>query len=106
MLLLPVTIVPRAAGAVGAGLVTAGGAAVQGIAMLNPQRWGGGGSTAAAAGRAGYRRDVDRDVEGATVFELGPDPDDEDEELAAAARKKVSLSVGPCYSPLARCSPR
>ena len=37
LLLLPVTIVPRAVGGVG-----------QGIAMLNPQRWGGG--TAAGAG--------------------------------------------------------
>ncbi|TFK20987.1 f-box protein pof6, partial [Coprinopsis marcescibilis] len=37
LLLLPVTIVPRA---VGGALITGGNAAVQGIAMLNPQRWG------------------------------------------------------------------
>jgi recyclin-1 len=39
--MLPVTIVPRTVGAVGAALTTGGTAAVQGIAMLNPQRWGG-----------------------------------------------------------------
>ena len=39
ILLLPVTIVPRTVGAVGGALMTGGTAAVQGIAMLNPQRW-------------------------------------------------------------------
>ena len=43
LLLLPVTIVPRTVGAVGGALMTGGSAAVQGIAMLNPQRGGGGG---------------------------------------------------------------
>lgn len=39
VLLLPVTIVPRTVNAVGGALMTGGSAAVQGIAMLNPQRW-------------------------------------------------------------------
>ena len=39
VLLLPVTIVPRTVGAVGAALTASGTAAVQGIAMLNRQRW-------------------------------------------------------------------
>ncbi|KAF9456894.1 exocyst complex component Sec10-domain-containing protein [Collybia nuda] len=43
MLLLPVTIVPRMGRGVGGALMTGGNAAVQGIAMLNPQRWGAGG---------------------------------------------------------------
>lgn len=47
VLLLPVTIVPRTVGnvgkAVGAAFNTGSNAAVQGISMLNPQRWGGGG---------------------------------------------------------------
>lgn len=46
-LLLPVTIVPRAVGGV---LMTGGNAAVQGIAMLNPQRWGGNSSSSPANG--------------------------------------------------------
>lgn len=33
---------PKTVGAVGGALVTGGAAAVQGIAMLNPQRWAGG----------------------------------------------------------------
>ncbi|KAJ2925297.1 hypothetical protein H1R20_g11764, partial [Candolleomyces eurysporus] len=41
LLLLPVTIVPRTVGAVGGALMTGGSAAVQGISMLNPARWGG-----------------------------------------------------------------
>lgn len=57
LLLLPVTIVPRTVtvvgGAVGGALIAGGGAAVQGIAMLNPQRWVGGGS--GSAGRWGGR---------------------------------------------------
>jgi recyclin-1 len=50
VLILPVTIVPRAVGAVGAVLTTSGRGAAQGIAMLNPQRWGGGAN--------GYSRNV------------------------------------------------
>ena len=45
VLLLPVTIVPRTVGkAVGAAITTGSSAAVQGIQMLNPQRWGGTGA--------------------------------------------------------------
>lgn len=71
LLLLPVTIVPRTVGAVGGVLMTGGTAAVQGIAMLNPQRWGAGG--ASTNGREGYSKnlnkngtllDVDEDGEG------------------------------------------
>jgi len=73
VLLLPVTIVPRTVGAVGAALTTGGTAAVQGIAMLNPQRWGGG----AQVGR-GYSRELGKEEEGGvdTLFEGG---DGEDE---------------------------
>lgn len=39
LMLLPVTIVPRSIGAVGAIVQTGGSAAVQGISMLNPGRW-------------------------------------------------------------------
>ena len=73
VLLLPVTIVPRTVGAVGAALTTGGTAAVQGIAMLNPQRWAGG----AGVGREG------REVEGYSregiEFEIGEDDDEKDE---------------------------
>lgn len=41
VLLLPVTMVPRTVGAVGAIVHTGGTAAVNGISMLNPARWGG-----------------------------------------------------------------
>ncbi|EPQ50311.1 hypothetical protein GLOTRDRAFT_50733 [Gloeophyllum trabeum ATCC 11539] len=58
VLLLPVTIVPRTVGAVGAALQTGGTAAAQGIAMLNPQRWGGSGAVGSGgSGRDGYSRD-------------------------------------------------
>ena len=40
LLLLPVTIVPRTVNAVGGAFIAGGSAAVQGIAMLNPARWG------------------------------------------------------------------
>ena len=78
VLLLPVTIVPRTVGAaVGAALTTGGSAAAQGIAMLNPQRWGGGG----VRGPSGYSRELgkeDGDVED-TLFEGGDEEDGEDE---------------------------
>jgi recyclin-1 len=93
VLLLPVTIVPRAAGAVGAGLATAGGAAVQGISMLNPQRWGGGGGTSSATGRLGGYNGAGRDLDDAVVFELGDDPDEEDEKMQHG-RHPSNLSVG------------
>jgi len=66
MLLLPVTIVPKTVGAVGGALVTGGTAAVQGMAMLNPQRW---------SGNNGYSRNLHG--HGATLWEA------EDEEGVA-----------------------
>ncbi|RDB30695.1 Recyclin-1 [Hypsizygus marmoreus] len=92
VLLLPVTIVPRTVGAVGEALMTGGSAAVQGIAMLNPVRWGGG--AAVRPSRGGVSKDgwgvgggggggsVYRgadEKEGSTLFEVGQDEDEEDE---------------------------
>lgn len=68
VLLLPVTIVPRTVGAVGAALTTGGSAAVQGISMLNPQRWGG------SAPSDGYSKKLDQD--GGALFEVGDDDED------------------------------
>jgi recyclin-1 len=50
VLLLPVTIVPRA---VGTFVTTSSTAAVNGIAMLNPQRWG-------AQATSGYSADFNK----------------------------------------------
>jgi hypothetical protein len=58
MLLLPVTIVPKTVGAVGGALVTGGTAAVQGIAMLNPQRWIGGNSSVTPGNDIPYSRNL------------------------------------------------
>ncbi|KAL0959476.1 hypothetical protein HGRIS_011186 [Hohenbuehelia grisea] len=70
VLLLPVTIVPRTVGAV---LTTGGSAAAQGIAMLNPQRWGGG----AAPNGSGYARQVGQlDKNAGMLFEIGDDDDE------------------------------
>ncbi|KAF5347131.1 hypothetical protein D9756_010961 [Leucocoprinus leucothites] len=75
VLLLPVTIVPRTVNAVGGALMTGGSAAVQGIAMLNPQRWAGGG--AEAAGNGAYSRNLGRDG-GEMLFEADVNDDDEE----------------------------
>lgn len=72
VLLLPVTIVPRTMGAVGGAIMTGGSAAVQGIAMLNPQRWGG-------AQHNDYSKNLEKEPE-STVFEIGDEFDDGDEE--------------------------
>ena len=75
VLLLPVTIVPRTVNAVGAALVTGGEAAVQGISMLNPQRW----VTQNTGGGPGYSKNFEKD--GAEmVFDLGADEDDLEDE--------------------------
>ncbi|TRM62311.1 exocyst complex component Sec10-domain-containing protein [Schizophyllum amplum] len=58
VLLLPVTIVPRTMGAVGGAIMTGGSAAVQGIAMLNPQS-----------------KNLEKEPE-STVFEIGDEFDD------------------------------
>ncbi|KDR74817.1 hypothetical protein GALMADRAFT_249710 [Galerina marginata CBS 339.88] len=72
ILLLPVTIVPRTVGAVGGAIMAGGGAAVQGIGMLNPQRWVGGGNV---AGDAGYSKNL---KDGGMLFEVGDEEDEED----------------------------
>jgi hypothetical protein len=78
VLLLPVTIVPRTVGAVGAALTTSGNAAVQGIAMLNPQRWGGSVQNA-------YSRDLaSNDRNGQILYEH----EDEDEDDFAPKEKQ------------------
>ncbi|SJL10333.1 uncharacterized protein ARMOST_13717 [Armillaria ostoyae] len=73
VLLLPVTIVPRTVGAVGGAIMTGGTAAAQGIAMLNPQRWGGGGAVTSN----GYSKNLAKD--GEMLFD-NPDDDDENDE--------------------------
>ena len=72
VLLLPVTIVPRTVGVVGAGLTTAGSAAVQGISMLNPQRW----VNQNTNGVEGYSKHLGVDEKDATLFEMGEEEDE------------------------------
>lgn len=76
VLLLPVTIVPRTVGHVGkavnAAFTTGSSAAVQGISMLNPQRWG------APSARDGYIQDFEKGNAG-MLFEIGGDEDDEED---------------------------
>jgi len=53
-----------------------GNAAVQGIAMLNPQRWTtGASSTSKVAAPEGYSSHLD--IENAMVFEIGSDDEEE-----------------------------
>lgn len=54
VLLLPVTIVPRTAASVGKAVAAGGSAAVQGIAMLNPQKWGASSANGAGASESGF----------------------------------------------------
>ncbi|EKM56816.1 uncharacterized protein PHACADRAFT_118808 [Phanerochaete carnosa HHB-10118-sp] len=98
VLLLPVTIVPRTTVAVGkafgAALTTGGNAAVQGIAMLNPQRWGGSG----ALGRDGYAEFGQAGTD-ATVFDIGDENGQEDEEKETVREKKhVRCGLAPSLS--------
>ena len=51
--------------------MTGGSAAVQGIAMLNPQRWGGSSSSGAGAG---YSRNLEK--ENGMLFEVGEEEGD------------------------------
>ena len=81
LLLLPVTIVPRTVGVVGEALITGGSAAVQGISMLNPQRWGPGGSN----GRNSYSTHLEKD--GRTLFEADEDDEDEVKRKVVAQKK-------------------
>ncbi len=95
VLFLPVIIVPRA---VGAAITTGSTAAVQGIQMLNPQRWGAqspsGQATSPFArmaywnnnGKDGYVRDFEKGGDG-MLFDIGAD---EDEEEPGSANEKSS----------------
>ncbi|KAF7365418.1 hypothetical protein MVEN_00414500 [Mycena venus] len=86
VLLMPVTIVPRAVGGV---LMTGGNAAVQGIAMLNPQRWGGTG----AVGN-GYSRNLELEKGNGTMLFDGEDEEDEKiNEKVAPSISSASSSV-------------
>ncbi|EMD37219.1 hypothetical protein CERSUDRAFT_115114 [Gelatoporia subvermispora B] len=93
VLLLPVTIVPRTVGkAVGTAFTAGSTAAVQGIAMLNPQRWGAGsigmggwGVGTGAGEKDGYSRDFENDGD-ATLFEIGAEDEEEDEKTAEKAK--------------------
>ncbi|KIK40306.1 hypothetical protein CY34DRAFT_87603 [Suillus luteus UH-Slu-Lm8-n1] len=103
VLLLPVTIVPRT---VGAGVVAVGGAVggavgavgtgmVQGIAMLNPQRWvGGTGSVNNAKEYASFGLG---DSEGeAAIFEIGAD--EEGDTVSIASTNTPATSFAPSTS--------
>ena len=74
ILLLPVTIVPRTVNAVGGALMTGGSAAVQGISMLNPQRWAGG------APEGAYSRNLDS--ERGMLFEVDVEKEIEEDNKA------------------------
>ncbi|KDQ54036.1 hypothetical protein JAAARDRAFT_160970 [Jaapia argillacea MUCL 33604] len=92
VLLLPVTIVPRTVGAVGAVLTTGGTAAVQGIAMLNPQRWGASAVTPSGV-KNGYTKDFRTSLEpGNVLFESGRDDEDEDFDAKKSDAKRSSQS--------------
>ncbi|KAG6828773.1 hypothetical protein H0H92_006796 [Tricholoma furcatifolium] len=93
VLLLPVTIVPRTVGVVGGAIVSGGTAAAQGIAMLNPARWGGSSNGSATggkyiggvsktgwgAGANGGALKAAADEDGSTVFEVGGVDEEEEE---------------------------
>ena len=95
------TIVPRA---VGAAITTGSTAAVQGIQMLNPQRWGaastGRTSSWNANGRNGYVRDFEKGGDG-MLFDIGADDDDDADETNEKASDKQTprcKSMIICYS--------
>ncbi|KAJ7644319.1 exocyst complex component Sec10-domain-containing protein [Roridomyces roridus] len=101
VLLLPVTIVPRAVGGV---LMTGGNAAVQGIAMLNPQRWGGGNTGAVGNG---YSRNLELDHgTGTTLFDGEDEADEKVDEKPAASLSSASSSVSHLDLPSAPASSR
>lgn len=99
VLLLPVTIVPRTVGVVGAALTTGGNAAVQGIAMLNPQRW-----VTSNSGNVGA--EYSRNLEGNdTVFEVEDDDEEDDTSSISSPSlrekkmdKSSSSKSGPMHS--------
>ncbi|TCD69786.1 F-box protein: endocytic membrane traffic, recycling ReCYcling 1 [Steccherinum ochraceum] len=91
VLLLPVTIVPKTTVAVGkafgAALTTGGNAAVQGISMLNPQRWGA--TSATPNDKNGYISSTS----GSTLFEIGDDGDDDESPTFEKSHKRLQSSV-------------
>lgn len=105
VLLLPVTIVPRTTVAMGkafgAALTTGGNAAVQGIAMLNPQRWGGSG----ALGRDGYA-DYSQAGTNATLFDIGDDEDEEHKEKEKERQKEKERKKHAVQCKLSLLDPR
>ncbi|KAJ6620768.1 exocyst complex component Sec10-like protein [Mycena sp. CBHHK59/15] len=100
VLLLPVTIVPRA---VGGALMTGGNAAVQGIAMLNPQRWGGGHSSSVGSG---YSRNLELEKGAGTMLFEGEDEDEKISEKASVSLSSASSSVTHLDLPSAPSSSR
>jgi len=93
VLLLPVTIVPKTVGktvgAVGAAAGAAGSAAVQGLQMLNPQRWAGSNTTATANG---YSQRFDA---GDMLFEIGGDEDEDEEPAPVPVRQSLREAQEP-----------
>lgn len=109
ILLLPVTIVPRTVGAVGAaittGLTTGGKGAVQGIQMLNPQRWVtgvsdgysgagekrwmgvGGGDKGVMNGYKGLGEGVAE----AVMFDIGPEVDEDEEVIMGEKTREKEI---------------
>ena len=110
ILLLPVTIVPRAVGAgvgavgaigtgvgaaIGTGVGAVGTGVVQGIAMLNPQRWvgsGGGGVDGAGGGGGEVPGGYESFGKDGALFEVGED-DDEPEDADAEEGGGVGVGV-------------
>ena len=84
VLLLPVTIVPKTVGAVSGALVTGGTAAVQGIAMLNPQRWVGGNSSVVAGNEISYSRNLV-----GTISRMEIEDDDDGDRLSTLTKDRM-----------------
>lgn len=92
-MLLPVTIVPRTVGAVGAIVTTGSTAAVNGIAMLNPARWGAAVSTSSSGyGAAPARFDDDDDMKRSVLFHS---TEEEDAEPGSSLGNSAFLTVTP-----------
>ena len=92
LLLIPVSIVPRT-------VETVSGAAVHGIAMLDPRRWGGAGQVNESATIEGYTRGTDSDNVVLWEDEDHPDPTDEQsDDTARPATTSSSPQPPPLYS--------
>ncbi|KAF8880774.1 exocyst complex component Sec10-domain-containing protein [Infundibulicybe gibba] len=90
VLLLPVTIVPRTMGAVGGAIMTGGTAAAQGIAMLNPQRWGGSGTV--SNDTIGYTKELEKTSN--EIFDVGDDEDVDEDKRNSASLPRSSNEKG------------